>query len=92
MLNSVLKDAIKKRDETLSILKGPKFEQIVKEAKSNWTDFSPTKQDVVAAGIDSSFNSTKYIKIIGQYLHDPMPGLIDAAQIYCFHRLDVPPF
>ena len=60
MLNSVLKDAIKKRDETLSILKGPKFEQIVKEAKSNWVDFSPTKQDVVVAGIDSSFNSTKF--------------------------------
>ena len=60
MLNSVLKDAIKKRDETLSILKGPKFEQISKEAKSNWIDFSPTKQDVAAAGIDSSFNSTKF--------------------------------
>ncbi len=60
MLNSVLKDAIKKRDETLSILKGPKFEQIVKQAKSNWIDFSPTKQDVAAAGIDSSFNSTKF--------------------------------
>jgi len=60
MLNSVLKDAIKKRDETLSILKGPKFEQIVKEAKSNWVDFSPTKQDVIAAGIDSSFYSTKF--------------------------------
>jgi len=60
MLNSVLKDAIKKRDETLSILKGPKFEQIVKEAKSNWIYFSPTKQDVIAAGIDSSFNSTKF--------------------------------
>jgi len=60
MLNSVLKDAIKKRDETLSILKGPKIEQIVKEAKSNWVDFSPTKQDVASAGIDSSFNSTKF--------------------------------
>ncbi len=60
MLNSVLKDAIKKRDETLSILKGPKFEQIVKQAKANWIDFSPTKQDVAAAGIDSSFNSTKF--------------------------------
>ena len=60
MLNSVLKDAIKKRDETLSILKGPKFEQIVKEAKLNWIDFSPTKQAVVATGIDSSFNSTKF--------------------------------
>ena len=60
MLNSVLKDAIKKRDETLSILKGPKFEKIIKQAKSDWIDFSPTKQDVVAAGIDSSFNSTKF--------------------------------
>jgi hypothetical protein len=60
VLNSVLKDAIKKRDETLSILKGPKFEQIIKQAKSNWIDFSPTKQDIVAAGIDSSFNSTKF--------------------------------
>ena len=60
MLNSVLKDAIKKRDETLSILKGPKFEKIIKQAKSNWIDFSPTKQDVAAASIDSSFNSTKF--------------------------------
>ena len=60
MLNSVLKDAIKKRDETLSILKGPTFERIISQAKSNWVDFSPTKQDVVAAGIDSSFNSTKF--------------------------------
>jgi len=60
MLNSVLKDAIKKRDETLSILKGPKFEKIIIQAKSNWIDFLPTKQDVVAAGIDSSFNSTKF--------------------------------
>ena len=60
MLNSVLKDAIKKRDETLSILKGPTFEKIIRQAKSNWIDFSPTKQDVAAAGIDSSFNSTKF--------------------------------
>jgi len=60
MLNSVLKDAIKKRDETLSILKGPEFEHIIKQAKSNWVEFSPTKQDVAAAGIDSSFNSTKF--------------------------------
>ena len=60
MLNSVLKDAIKKRDETLSILKGPKFDQIIKQAKANWIDFSPTKQYVVSAGIDSSFNSTKF--------------------------------
>ena len=60
MLNSVLKDAIKKRDQTLSILKGPKSERIIRQAKSNWIDFSPTKQDITAAGIDSSFNNTKF--------------------------------
>ncbi len=60
MLNSVLKDAIEKRDQTLSILKGPEFEHIIKQAKSNWVEFLPTKQDVIAAGIDSSFNSTKF--------------------------------
>jgi len=53
-------DAIEKRDQTLSILKGPEFERIIKQAKSNWVEFSPTKQDVAAAGIDSSFNSTKF--------------------------------
>ena len=60
MLNSVLKDAIQKREQTLSILKGPEFERIIKQAKSNWIDFSPIKQDVTSAGIDSSFNSTKF--------------------------------
>ena len=60
MLNSFLKDAIQKREQTLSILKGPEFERIIKQAKSNWIDFSPIKQDVTSAGIDSSFNSTKF--------------------------------
>ena len=60
MLNSVLKDAIQKREQTLSILKGPEFERIIKQAKSNWIDFSPIKQDVTSAGSDSSFNSTKF--------------------------------
>ena len=60
MLNSVLKDAIQKREETLSILKGPQFDQIVKQAKSNWIDFTPTKQEITSSGIDSSFNSTKF--------------------------------
>ena len=60
MLNSVLKDAIQKREETLSILIVPQFDQIVKQAKSNWIDFTPTKQEITSSGIDSSFNSTKF--------------------------------
>ena len=44
----------------LSILKGPKFEQILQKAKENWVEFTPTKEEVVTAGIDSSFNNTKY--------------------------------
>ena len=60
MLNTVYKDAIINRDKMLSILKGPKFEQILQKARDNWIEFMPTKEEVVTAGIDSSFNNTKF--------------------------------
>ncbi|MCH1549038.1 DNA double-strand break repair nuclease NurA [Nitrosopumilus sp.] len=60
MLNTVYKDAIINREKMLSILKGPKFEQILHKAQSNWNDFTPTKEEVITAGIDSSFNNTKF--------------------------------
>ncbi len=60
MLNTVYKDAILNRDKMLSILKGPKFEQILQKARDNWCEFAPTKEEVVTAGIDSSFNNTKF--------------------------------
>ncbi len=60
MLNTVYKDAIINREKILSILKGPKFEQILQKAKENWVEFTPTKQDVNTAGIDSSFNNTRF--------------------------------
>jgi hypothetical protein len=60
VLNTVYKDVIINREKMLSILKGPKFEQILKKAKENWVEFTPTKQDVVTAGIDSSFNNTRF--------------------------------
>ena len=60
MLNTVYKDAIINRDKMLSILKGPKFEQILQKAKENWIEYEPIKEEVVTAGIDSSFNNTKF--------------------------------
>jgi len=60
VLNTVYKDAIINRDKMLSILKGPKFEQILQKARSNWMEFTPTKEEVITAGIDSSFNNTKF--------------------------------
>ena len=60
MLNTVYKEAIKNRDNILSVLKGPKYEQIVERARQNWIEYTPKKQDAVLAGIDSSFNSTKF--------------------------------
>lgn len=60
MLNTVYKEAIKNRDNILSIIKGPKFEQIVERARQNWIEYKPKKRDAVMAGIDSSFNSTKF--------------------------------
>ena len=60
MLNSVFKEAIERREKTLEILKGPKFDQIKELAKQNWIDYTPSKEEAVVAGIDSSFNSTKF--------------------------------
>ena len=48
------------REKILSVLKGPKFEQILQKATSNWNTFTPSKEQVVTAGIDSSFNNTKF--------------------------------
>ena len=44
----------------LSVLKGPKFEQILQKARENWIEFKPTKEEIITAGIDSSFNNTKF--------------------------------
>ena len=60
MLNTVYKDAVINREKILSVLKGPKFEQILQKATSNWNTFTPSKEQVVTAGIDSSFNNTKF--------------------------------
>jgi hypothetical protein len=60
VLNTVYKDAIVNREKMLSILKGPKFEQILQKAKENWVEFTPIKQNVITAGIDSSFNNTRF--------------------------------
>lgn len=60
MLNTVYKDAIKNREKMLSILKGPKFELILQKAKENWVHYKPVKDDITIAGIDSSFNNTKF--------------------------------
>jgi len=60
MLNTVYRDAIKKRDEARSIFKGEKFDHIIKTARENWIDYTPKKKDADIAGIDSSYNSTKF--------------------------------
>jgi NurA-like 5'-3' nuclease len=60
MLNTVYRDAIKKREEARSIFKGEKFDQIIKTAKENWIEYTPQKKDSDIAGIDSSYNSTKF--------------------------------
>lgn len=60
MLNTVYLDAIKKREETRSIFKGEKFESILEKARENWIDYEPQKKNAIIAGIDSSYNSTKF--------------------------------
>ncbi len=60
MLNTVYREALKKRDEARAIFKGEKFDLIVQKAKENWIYYEPKKKDAVIAGIDSSYNSTKF--------------------------------
>ena len=60
MLNTVYRDAIRKREEARSIFKGEKFDQIIKTAKENWLEYTPQKKESDIAGIDSSYNSTKF--------------------------------
>jgi hypothetical protein len=60
VLNTVYKDVIINREKILSILRGPKFEQILQKARENWIEFTPTKEEASMAGIDSSFNNTKF--------------------------------
>ena len=60
MQNTVYLEALKKREETLSVLKGQRFEEIIQAAKRNWIEYTPQKKDSVIAGIDSSYNSTKF--------------------------------
>ncbi len=60
MLNTVYKDAIKNREKMLAVLKGPSFRQILEKARASWIEYSPTREDVLTAGIDSSFNNTKF--------------------------------
>src|SRR5579872_7599539 len=60
MLNTVYRDAIKKREEARSIFSGEKFDKIIRAAKENWVEYNPQKKDAEIAGIDSSYNSTKF--------------------------------
>ncbi len=60
MLNTVFREALKKRDEARSILQGEKFDRIINEARASWVEYEPQKRDAVIAGIDSSYNSTKF--------------------------------
>jgi NurA-like 5'-3' nuclease len=60
VLNTVYKEAIRRRESTLSAIRGPNFKRILQEATKNWIEYEPIKEDNVSAGIDSSFNSTKF--------------------------------
>ena len=60
MIIALNKDVIQNQEQIRLTLKGPNYEKIIKQARSNWVDFSPTKQNVKLAGIDSSFNSIKF--------------------------------
>lgn len=60
MLNTVYRDALMKREEARAIFKGAKFDSIIQAARDNWISYEPRKESAIVAGIDSSYNSTKF--------------------------------
>ena len=60
MLNTVYRDAVKKRSKELSSIKGPNFDNILEKARANWIEYTPQKKIVLVSGIDSSFNCVKF--------------------------------
>ena len=59
-LNTVYRDAIINRKKMVLIMSGSKYEQILQKTRKDWTEYAPVKQEVLTAGIDSSFNSVKF--------------------------------
>ncbi|MBP2625276.1 MAG: DNA double-strand break repair nuclease NurA [Nitrosopumilaceae archaeon] len=60
MLNTIYRDAVKKRNDMLLSIKGPNFDHILEQARKNWIEYTPRKKNVAIAGIDSSFNCVKF--------------------------------
>ncbi len=60
MLNTIYRDAVKKRNYMLLSIKGPNFDHILEQARKNWIEYTPRKKNVAIAGIDSSFNCVKF--------------------------------
>ncbi len=60
MLSSVYLDAVRRKDETMSVLKNSSYGDIVKRAKDGWSEYLPSMADSNIIGIDASYNSIKY--------------------------------
>jgi len=60
LLKEIYHDAIKRREEIVSVLKDHKYDTIIQEAKNQWNEFEPEKIKKKLCGIDSSFNAKKF--------------------------------
>jgi hypothetical protein len=60
MLNSVIMDVIRNRDEKLHGIRDHAFDKILDTARSNWIEYQPSSRKVNIIGIDSSWNSKSY--------------------------------
>lgn len=60
MLADLYLDAIKNKENKLSLIHDDSFPDILKIASSRWIEYSPEKKETFSVGIDSSWNKKSY--------------------------------
>lgn len=60
MLSELYLDAIKNKEQKISIIRGDAFESILRKAQDRWMDYTPRKKNSVSVGIDSSWNKKSF--------------------------------
>lgn len=60
MLADLYIDAIKNKENKLSLIHDDSFDDILKIASSQWIEYSPKKKETFSIGIDSSWNKKSY--------------------------------
>jgi hypothetical protein len=90
MLNSVIMDVIKNRNDRLNRIRDQAYAKILDTARANWIDYEPSPKKVNLIGIDSSWNSKSY-QGLDMYVVDAVATDSHNNLLYPKHEHDIRP-